>query len=114
MSVQLSRDLSSLSRSGGRGMGRRSSGGGRHNTPLTRSVGRSLLRQGSRSVVIIPAAHRLPWETLLAICKQADQSTVAQLCLVSFGMVELAGPVLYEHVALASPEAIRSFFIEVG
>lgn len=72
------------------------------------------LRQQSRSETNTTAAHRLPWETLLAICKQADQSTVAQLCLVSFGMVELAGPVLYEHVALASPEAIRSFFIEVG
>ena len=59
-------------------------------------------------------AHKFPWEVLLAICKQADEATLVQLCLVSFGMLELAGPVLYRHVNINLIEEIYLFFICVS
>lgn len=59
-------------------------------------------------------AHSLPWEVIGAVCEQADEATLVQLCLVSFGMLELAGPVLYRHVNINLIEEIYLFFICVS
>ena len=60
------------------------------------------------------AAHRSPWEVLLAVCEQADEATLVQLCLVSLGMLELAGRILYRHVHITTAERLHGFFIKVS
>ncbi|KAL7412952.1 hypothetical protein BDY24DRAFT_82937 [Mrakia frigida] len=55
--------------------------------------------------------HQVPWEVLLAVCQQSDEPTLKNLCLVSFGMLELAGPVLYEDVEIRTLQRLYSFFI---
>ena len=37
---------------------------------------------------------------LAEICRHADVPTVLALCLTSFGMVQLAGPLLYEKITV--------------
>ena len=59
-------------------------------------------------------AHSLPWEVIGAVCEQADEATLVQLCLVSFGMLELAGPLLYRHVNIATVDRMHSFYIKVS
>ena len=56
----------------------------------------------------------VPWEVLLVICQQSDGSTLRNLCLVSFGMVELAGPLLYEDVEIKTLERIYLFLFIVS
>ena len=60
------------------------------------------------------AAYRFPWEVLLAVCEQADEATLVQLCLVSLGMLELAGRILYRHVHITTAERLHGFFIKVS
>lgn len=56
----------------------------------------------------------LPWEILHEMCRQSDSPTLYNLCLVSFGMLQLAGPELCRDVEIASLDGLYSFFIPVG
>jgi len=56
----------------------------------------------------------VPWEVLLGICQLSDESTLRNLCLVSFGMLELAGPLLYEDVEIKTLERLYLFLFLVS
>ena len=45
------------------------------------------------------------------ICELAGRATLVRLCLVSFGMLEIAGPLLYRDVSITTFKAFLSFFI---
>lgn len=60
------------------------------------------------------AAYRFPWEVILAICEEADEATLVQLCLASFGLLGFAGPLLYRQVAITTAKRLHGFFIEVS
>lgn len=47
------------------------------------------------------------------MCEQADEQTLFQLCLVSFGMLKFAGPILYRHIVVADLHQIQLLFFTV-
>ncbi|KAL7412883.1 hypothetical protein BDY24DRAFT_80966 [Mrakia frigida] len=70
----------------------------------------SLDQSSLRSSSSILRLH-LPWEILLGVCQQSEEDTLRNLCLVSFGMLQLAGPWLYRDVEIRTLERLYSFFI---
>ena len=47
------------------------------------------------------------------MCKQADVGTLLKLCLVSFGMLELAGTVLYRHIVITTVDGLYRLLAQV-
>ncbi|KAL7412947.1 hypothetical protein BDY24DRAFT_391690 [Mrakia frigida] len=55
----------------------------------------------------------IPWDILHLVCQHSDEETLRNLCLVSYGMLEFAGPSLYHDVDVRSLKRLYSFFVPV-
>ena len=67
--------------------------------------------QKAEALARLALGPRLPWEIIEMICELADQATLVRLCRVSFGVLEIAGPLLYRNVSITSTRAFVSFFL---
>lgn len=64
-------------------------------------------------MALIPANSRLPslpTETHAHVLSYCDAQTLGRACLVSFAFLELAGPLLYEHINITGFAQLESMF----
>ncbi|CED82641.1 hypothetical protein [Phaffia rhodozyma] len=54
----------------------------------------------------------LPWELYCLIFSFADRSTLLALCLVSFEVLRVAGPLLYGEIELTDWDSLDALFVE--